>query len=195
MQNQNDQAVDAVPDSELPSFREDQERCEGLAGKTLGEIERAVCTLMVDEPENELALWLNLSAVVVERAKQIRARVEQYAIEWIETAGPLQVGDIRYSVGQAKTVRCTNSERCLSHVLEACGGDLEAVVSYLRTDPFKYGSLRSLLDPSLFEQLFRTETKPKLQEGQLKPQLIQTNTQFVARALARRATNTHQSES
>ncbi|HEX8341427.1 MAG TPA: hypothetical protein VF624_11010 [Tepidisphaeraceae bacterium] len=149
-----------------------------LATASIGDVEDAAAFLAVDEPEVQLQHWLNLSAALLERVKVLRERVEQTAIAWIDANGPVQVGDIRYSIGVSKTVKCTDAARCLQLVLDACRGDLDALTTHLRADPFKYGSVRTLLGESLYDQVFCTETKPKLVEGKPQPTLIKTNTRF-----------------
>jgi hypothetical protein len=68
--------------------------------------------------------------------------------------------------------------RCLDHVIEACGGDLRVLCSYLRSDPFKYGSVRQLLGQAVFDQVFRTEARPKLVDGQTQKQLMISDRRF-----------------
>jgi hypothetical protein len=139
-----------------------------LATRTISQIEAAATILSVVEPETTLHAWLDLTDVLLARARQVRQMVERLAVEWISANGPTHFGDITYTVGFPKTVRCTDAVRCLGLVLDACGGDLDAAVSYLRSDPFKYGSIRNLLGEPAYGAMFKTETKPKLVEG--KPQ-------------------------
>ena len=70
-------------------------------------------------------------------------------------------------------------------LLTACGGDLDAVVGHLRTDPFKYGSVRSVLDETAFGQLFETDYKAKLVEGVAQRQLLAVNTRFASSTSSR----------
>ena len=55
-----------------------------LSTHTISQLEHAAAVLLVDEPEVLLHEWLNLSAVLLAQAKQIRQRVEQLAVEWID---------------------------------------------------------------------------------------------------------------
>ncbi len=136
-----------------------------LATHTVTELERSATLLCVEEPEADLHAWLNLADVLTARAKQIRQAVERVAIEWIEVHGPLRMGEVLFTIVHQKAVKCVYPVACLERVIESCEGDLEAALSYVRSDPFKYGSVRGLLGDGLFEQLFRTEQKVKLVEG------------------------------
>jgi hypothetical protein len=150
-----------------------------LATRTIGQIEAAATILSVDEPETALHAWLDLTDVLLARARQVRQMIESLAIEWISANGPTHFGDITYTVGYPKTVRCTDAVRCLGLVLDACGGDLDAAVAYLRSDPFKYGSIRNLLGEPVYAEMFKTETKPKLVEGKPQKELVKIDTRFL----------------
>jgi hypothetical protein len=149
-----------------------------LATHTVGDLEATAAALRADEPEIEIQNWLNLTTVLVARAKEIRRMVEQVAIEWINKNGPVQVGDIEYTVGHNKTVRCVDVPRCTNLILESGAGDVSSIVNSLRTDPFKYGTVRSLIGEANFFEVFRTETKPKILYGTLQPQLLKANLRF-----------------
>jgi hypothetical protein len=161
-------------------MNDERENTRSLTGLSVAAVEERVNALAPDAAgEEEIVNWLNLTEVLLQRAREIRHRMEQVAVEWIQLHGPLAVGDIRYSVGCPKTVRCLDVARCLRLVLAGCGGDVDGVAAYLRADPWKYGSVRSLLGESEFEQAFRSEWKPKLVEGRPQRQLQQTNTRFL----------------
>ena len=113
-----------------------------LAHSTINEIEDRAMALLIDEPEVDLQSWLNLSSVLMARAKQIRQRVEQIAVKWIEANGPVMSGDLQYTVGYRREVHCLDRQRTLDMILECSGGDLNAIVDHLRSDAYKYGSVR-----------------------------------------------------
>ena len=161
-------------------MNDERECTRSLAGLSVAAVEQRVNALAPDAAgEEEIVNGLNLTEVLLQRAREIRHRMEQVAIEWIVIHGPVTVGDVRYSVGCPKTVRCLDAARCLRLVLAGCGGDVDGVAPYLRAEPWKYGSVRSLLGESDFEQVFRSEWKPKLVEGRPQRQLQQTNTRFL----------------
>jgi hypothetical protein len=150
-----------------------------LATHTLNDLEQTAATLCVDEPEIELHNWLNLTSVLLARARQIRKQIEQITIKWIEANGPLLVGDIEYTVGYRKEVRCRDTLKCLNMLLDSTHGDVAALADYLRTDPYKYGSVRSLLGTTAFDTVFTTQQRPKLESGVPTKELMQTNTRYL----------------
>src|SRR4051794_5024180 len=107
-----------------------------ITGSTLSQIESAVSLLSEDLGQDQLLHWLNLSAVLCERAKQIRQSVEQLAIAWISANGAIDSGDVRYTVGHSKVVHCLDVAACTRAVLEACGGDLAVLCECLHRDPY-----------------------------------------------------------
>ena len=150
-----------------------------LATLTVAEVERRVTVLAPPAmTADEVAYWLDLSAVLVTRAKEVRRAVETAALAWIDVNGALDVGDVRYAAGTATTVRCLDACRCAELVLAAVGGDVTALVAYLRSDPWKYGSVRQLLGDDGFATVFRSEHRPKLVEGRPQKQLIRNDRRF-----------------
>jgi len=158
-----------------------------LATLTLAEVERRVTVLAPPAmTADEVAYWLDLSAVLVARAREVRRAVEAAALAWIEANGPLDVGGIRYTAGTATAVRCLDACRCAELVLTAVGGDVTTLVAYLRSDPWKYGSVRQLLGEEAFATVFRSEHRAKLIEGHPpQRQLVRTDRRFARRKEAR----------
>jgi hypothetical protein len=149
-----------------------------LASSTIAEVEAAAMELQADE-EAELQSWLNLTSVLMTRTKEIRHRVEQIAIKWIEANGPMISGDLHYSVGYRRAVRCLDKQKAFDLILQASDGDLNALVDHLRADPFKYGSARGLLGEFNYNQVFKTEARPKLVAGTPRVELLTTNTRYI----------------
>jgi hypothetical protein len=150
-----------------------------LATHTINDLEQKAAILCVDEPEIELHNWLNLTSVLVARARQIRQQIEQIAIKWIEANGPVVSGDLEYTVGYRREVRCLDRQRTLDMILECSGGDLSTIVDHLRADPYKYGSVRGLIGESKYNQVFKAKSRPKLHCGVPQIELLATNTRFV----------------
>ena len=150
-----------------------------LANSTISEVEQAATLLCADEPETEMQSWLNLSAVLTARVRLIRQQIEEVAVKWVETYGPIVVGDLQYTVGYRKEVKCLDRQRTLDLILESSAGDLAAIVDHLRSDPYKYGSVRAAIGDANFNQVFKTESKPKLVCGIPQVELIATNTRFL----------------
>jgi hypothetical protein len=162
-----------------------------LASSTIAEVEDRAMALLIDAPEADLQNWLILSSVLSARAKLIRQRIEQLAIKWIETNGPIVAGDLQYTVGYRKAVRCVDRQRTLDLILESSGGDLNALLDHLRADPYKYGSVRGLIGESNYKDVFKSESRPKLHCGSPQIELLAINTRY----LRPKASTTRQSKS
>ncbi|HEX8523413.1 MAG TPA: hypothetical protein VF669_14260 [Tepidisphaeraceae bacterium] len=150
-----------------------------LSKLTLNEVEQQVVALPEELSLDRLLLWLDLSAVLIARAKQMRARVEEVAIEWIDNNGPITIGTANYTVAHPTIIKCVDAARCFDLVMQACNGDVGVFCAYLRADPFKYGSVRELLGQEVFQQVFRTEFRPKLVEGKPRKRLKMSDERFL----------------
>jgi hypothetical protein len=51
--------------------------------------------------------------------------------------------------------------------------------AYLRSDPYKYGSVQQLMGDERFAMLFRVEHKPKLVEGKPQKPLVRIDRRYV----------------
>lgn len=133
-----------------------------LSGSTVSQIEQALEGLNLKTTHDRMLEWLTLTTVLCQRAKEIRQQIEDFAIEWIKTNGPLVNGPITYTVGNQKQVKCTNVVTCIQMILDACEGDLELLATSLRSDPFKYGHSAKLLQDEQFDQVFEVIWNDKL---------------------------------
>jgi hypothetical protein len=145
-----------------------------LANLTLNEIEQQVGMLTAALSRDQLLHWLTLSAVLVQRAKELRHRVEEVAIGWIKAHGQIECGTILYTVGYPKTVKCIDVFHCMELLLEACGGDVQVLCQYLAANPYKQGSCARLLTEEQFQSVFIEQRQDKLV---LKP----IDTRFISR--------------
>jgi hypothetical protein len=135
---------------------------EELSCLSMAQAEDAAAALSVAASADQLLQWLNLSAVFLARAKEIRKRVEDVASEWIGVNGPLRCGPVSYVSRIEESTKCANVPLAVRAVLDACGGDLDSFCQYLRSDPLKYGSCARLLPQSAYSTVFRTESRTKL---------------------------------
>src|SRR5690606_22726121 len=104
--------------------------------------------------------------------------VEARAIAWIEAHGDLTCGDIRYYVGQDKKTKCRDPKATLQALLDATGGDLDAVVGHLSAGAFKHGACRATLPSERYEALFETTATPDLKTGKPLRVLAKLDTRF-----------------
>lgn len=133
-----------------------------LADRTIADVERDLAVLTTAHPEADVLHWLNLSEVLLARAAQIRRQVEQVTINWIMENGRIQCGPITYSVGRHKQVKCGDLLKCMELLLAACGGSVEELCTYFRSDPFRYGTCGQILSEAEWKSVFVVEWQDKL---------------------------------
>jgi len=149
-----------------------------LTTTTIGQIDTAVREITPAAAADTVLLWIDRTCSLVRRAKEIRAEMESRAVEWIATHGDLVLGDIRYTTGERATTKCIDVRLGLNALLTATGGEASRLAEFLKSDPFKYGSCRSILLPSLFDRIFQTECKTIFKSGRPVRQLRRINNRF-----------------
>lgn len=130
-------------------------------------------------PVSQVVDVMNAVDAYVRRAKEFKVQLEQAMIEWIKANGDIEIGTVRYYVGTEKEAKCTDQRTALDLILEASGGDLDAVASVLASGAFKPGAARALLSPVQYEAVFLTTEKSKLKEGKPDRKLIRVDSQYV----------------
>ncbi len=99
------------------------------------------------------------------RIKELEALHEEQMREYITEHGPVEIGEIRYYLGNDKDCRSHSHGALLDLVMEKCGGDYEQATTYLVSQPFKPGACRVLLGDAVFALYFDTTEKPYVREG------------------------------
>ena len=149
-----------------------------LATTTIGQIDAAVRGITPAAAADTVLLWIDRTCSLICRAKEIRAEMESRAVEWIATHGDLVLGDIRYTTGERTTTKCIHVRLGVESLLTATGGEPSRLAEYLKSDPFKYGSCRSILTPTQFDRIFQTECKTIFKSGRPVRQLRRLNDRF-----------------
>lgn len=107
--------------------------------------------------------------VVIERAKELKAQRDAALIAHIKATGkPVEYGTTRWVLTHPKDTKCVDKNAAIKATLDAVGGDVDRFADLLVSDPLKYGSCRSVLDHAVYEHLFRTEVKDKLEKRLVK---------------------------
>ena len=134
-----------------------------------------------------------LSAFVkLKRLRQlVVALVKQYeeeAVEWCkENDSALVLNDNQYYyAGVEKTVKCKDLSGALEEALDLTGGDFDAMVELLGSNPIKHGAFKSLLENSpevhdadtTWSKFFERVEKDKMKEGKSKKKLIEVDKRF-----------------
>jgi hypothetical protein len=152
-----------------------------LASMTLSELEAGVRAIDDATAADDLLLWLGRASCLLWRAKRLKADLEARVVAWIGAHGDLVAGEVRYTTGHHAITRCVDVTLGVEALLAAAGGKPAGLAAYLKSDPFKYGSCRSVLTPSQYRRVFRTEVKVELREGVPVRQLKRVNDRFGGR--------------
>lgn len=110
-----------------------------------------------------------------QRCTELMALLDAIAIEHVKASGPFEVGDIRYTVGNRKQVKCKNTGEAARTILETFGPD--ELANCLASDALKHGAASRLLPPDEFDRLFETTYTDKLE-------LKALNTKFLPKGRA-----------
>jgi hypothetical protein len=155
------------------------EDCPVIRSQSIEQIESAIDQLSHQCTVEQIVHGINVTSILLSRAKLLRQTLEQIAVRWIDSNGPIEIGDIRYTTGHHKRVLCTDILGCAQVVLEMSGGDLASLCEHLNSNPYKYGSVHRLVGNERFSELFRIEHKPKLVEDKAQKQLIRVDRRYV----------------
>ena len=123
--------------------------------------------------------------------KLVAVLVKQYeeeAVEWCKkNDSALVLGDDHYYFpGVEKTVKCKDISGALEEALDLTGGDFDAMVELLGSNPIKHGAFKSLLENSpevhdadtTWSKFFERVEKDKMKEGKSKTKLIEVDKRF-----------------
>ncbi|MBC7819993.1 MAG: hypothetical protein IAG10_24180 [Planctomycetaceae bacterium] len=129
------------------------------------EIEREVLDLSSGSTLDSLCAALDAADWLLARARTIDRLARQIAVAWIEKNGEFDVGPNHYCVGYAYNVRCLNIPQTANAVLEAAGGEIDRLFDVLVAQPFKHGSVRTLIGRPLHDKLFEARRTASLRNG------------------------------
>lgn len=109
--------------------------------------------------------------------RELKERVNKAAISYIQAHGPIEDGTRKFYVGPNKTTKCKDLRGTVAAVLDAAGGDVDAMVDCLSTDAFKPGATKKLLKDRAGE-FFETKETNKLEFEASVPKLQETDSRF-----------------
>ena len=132
----------------------------------LAKLETDILVLNPDAPIDALLGLMNRVRAAKDQLRKIERMIEDRGIEFINARGAFRAGDILYTVGRDKRVKCTDPKSLLSTLLEATGGDLDRVADCLASDAWKSGATRQTLEEhgrsGEFDRHFNMEEVPRL---------------------------------
>ena len=115
---------------------------------------------------DEVAQALEFVGRLRQVARELDARLEAATLAWIEANGPVRTGrdGPYYVAGVKKSVKCRDQKAVLSALLDATGGDLDAVAEVLSSGCWKHGAASKRLAPEVYSGLFETVEQPEVKE-------------------------------
>lgn len=156
-----------------------------LHERSPGDIERQVVSVSPVSPLDALSAALDAAEWLLSRARTIDALMKQIAMEWIERNGEFDIGDQHYSVGYSTTVKCLDVPQAGHAVLEAAGGDVDQLIAVLVAQPYKHGTVRSLLDQRLYASFFKVTRSGRLVNGVPERVLKRADKRFLPRPVTK----------
>jgi len=142
----------------------------GLRAVDLFDSEQAtqVAAFEADETPERVAQVLRLRNILKDLVKVFDADLDKSLFEWLQANGELEVGEIRYYVGNEKKTKCKDRQATLEALLESTDGDVSGLTDALVKEPFKQGSVRGIVGHNRHAELFETEKVEDTKTGKPK---------------------------
>ena len=140
--------------------------------------------LGTDAPTDMVLELLDRMEVIQQRAKQAKEAIEAAVIEWLNAnGGEIEMGDIRWYVGERTTKKCMDVHATHMFLLAFTDDNIEHVSECLTSNAWKHGAVRSLLeqhgDTLSWDDLFETVVVQDLKTGKPRKGLNKVNKAFL----------------
>jgi hypothetical protein len=145
----------------------------------LAKIENGILELNPDVPEEKLFEMISAVGAAKTVVKELDRMLDNAMYERLLVCREIIYGDIRYYLGEDKTVKCVDVRATMNAVLDASGGDLDKMSECLSSNAFKPGETRKLLPSEVFDECFETKVKPTIREGRPSKAVLQANMRFL----------------
>lgn len=128
-------------------------------------IERDILAINDEADAQHIARTIQRVEWLTGRARELDKLLKQALIEYLDQPGgpqEINIGDVRYYVGNKKTIKCRDNRRTVEALLNATGGDFEKFVECLSSNALKHGACRTVLGDefdSHFEEKVDTDLK------------------------------------
>lgn len=146
-------------------------------------IKAEVVAVDQDAPAEQVAETL-LHLETFERAvKDVRRKFDEAFEAWLGEHGSLTVGEIRYYIGKKSTTKVVDKAAAFAALVQATGGDAEAIAEILTASPFKVAAAREALG-DLFDQHFQTIVETDVATGKPVREVKALNPKFARKPAA-----------
>jgi hypothetical protein len=146
---------------------------------TVRDVERQILTIGENATVEQVQEAITRVDWFMGMAREMKAKLEQALIEYIEANGDITIGTVRYYVGHPKETKCVNVAGAVEALLQATGGDFEKVCECLSGSAVKPGATRKVLPEDVFAGLFETTEKVTLEEGKPKKAVQKIDTKYL----------------
>ncbi len=144
-------------------------------------ITKAVLEITPDAPADQIAAVKNMVDRLGEVARDVKHQFEEQCIARIQASGDVPLGDgRRLYVGVEKVTKSIDNGKTLEALLNATGGDVQAIAQLLSSQPYKHGACRAILGDN-WDEVFITEEKADLKTGAVKEKLLVFDPTFTKR--------------
>ena len=132
-------------------------------------------SIHTDMSQDEVMEILNHIAFMREEVKAIYNMGQSALLEYIQANGSFEFNGNTYTAGKTKSVKCIDQGQCLEAVLEATGGDVDAIKKVLSTDAFKPTATMAVLGKAA-EDHFTTTWGDKVVTKKIPTNLLEGKT-------------------
>lgn len=115
---------------------------------TLGVMEDPSLDVTAPESRAKALELMDLCKRLSEVARNLSTRAEEVMLGVVRAGGDITCGDIRYYVKTPTKTVCRDKGKTIQAILEASGGDFDAVVKCLSSEAIKHGACREFLGDS-----------------------------------------------
>jgi hypothetical protein len=119
-------------------------------------IKSKILSINDDTPAEEVAKIHSVIKSLSAAAKEWSKMVDSQVVDYIEYNGKFDHGDLTYDTKKEKRVKCVNPEKAMEYIYEESLGDTSKICEFLASNPFKQGSVKSLIGEEKHKECFET---------------------------------------
>ena len=128
----------------------------------LAAVELRIAAIDEDMPREEFLAIVNAATALKKRATEIVKLLNEVAVPYLDHTGPIESGDLVYKNSKTKKVKCRDQRALFEVLLDATGGNVDAICELFAADAIKQGATRTLIGDEAFEQHFETTWSEKV---------------------------------
>lgn len=145
----------------------------------LAAVSDAIAKIEPDQQDlhDHIAITLMKLDELMRRGRELQRELKDRMKPWIESNGPVVIGDVRYVLVNKKTEKVRSLRSAIENLYTATGGDFDAFVDCLSMNAIKPGAAKKVLG-SEFENVFEVIVETDV-EGKPVKQVAALNDRFL----------------